>query len=210
MKYFFGLVLITAFLSCNNKPIPAAKRPKLLPGDSNVLKSNAINPYSPIDISPMDMSYFPDDYPVLKMSNKTTLPPVARVIYSRPHKQGRKIFGTLLKYGEPWRLGANESTEIEFFRDVTIQNKKIPKGEYVLYCIPQPDKWTIIFNGNLFSWGLKPDPTKDLYKFDIPVEIKDQSLEDFTMVFKKTNTGADLLMAWDNVEARLPFQFSTK
>jgi hypothetical protein len=40
---------------------------------------------------------------------------VARLIYSRPTKNGRVIFGDLLEYGKVWRLGANEATEIEFF-----------------------------------------------------------------------------------------------
>src|SRR5882762_615296 len=79
----------------------------------------------PIDKSPMDMSYYPVDYPVLKISDKVTEPPVARIIYGRPQKNGRVIFGGLVEYGKVWRLGANEATEIEFYKDVTINNKKI-------------------------------------------------------------------------------------
>jgi hypothetical protein len=158
----------------------------------------------------MDMSYLPNDYPILKMNHQTAKLPVARVIYSRPQKQGRTIFGALIKYGDLWRLGANEATEIELFQAVTIENKTILPGRYTLYCIPQQNKWTIVFNNNLDSWGLKPDPGKDLYKFDIPVQTKDQSIEYFTMVFEKKDYGADLLMAWDQIEARLPFHYTDK
>ena len=132
---------------------------------------------------------------------------MARVIYSRPHKQGRKIFGALLKYGEPWRLGANEASEIEFFRPATIQNKQIDKGRYVLYCIPEADKWTIVFNSNLYTWGLKQDPAKDEYRFQIPVQHSNTQVEFFTMVFEKATHGANLLMAWDDAVARLPIHF---
>jgi hypothetical protein len=162
------------------------------------------NPYVPVDISPMDMSYLPADYP--KMAVRSA-PPVARVIYSRPHKQGRKIFGSLLKYGEPWRLGANEATEIELFRPVTIQKKTVPKGRYILYCIPYQDHWTMVFNSNLYSWGLTLDPSKDLYHFDIPITVKSQSVEYLSMIFQTTEPGYDLVMAWDSVEARLPIQY---
>ena len=82
----------------------------------------------PVDKSPMDMSYYPANYPVLKIQDKMTEPLVARVVYSRPQKTGRTIYGGLVKYGEVWRLGANEATEIEFFKHVKIDGKKWPKG----------------------------------------------------------------------------------
>src|SRR4051794_13928524 len=71
-----------------------------------------------LDKSPMDMAYYPDNYPVLKIQDKATEPLVARVIYSRPQKDGRTIFGGLVEYGTVWRLGANEATEIELYKDV--------------------------------------------------------------------------------------------
>jgi len=147
------------------------------------------------------------DYPINKMTQPELGPPLARVIYSRPHKQGRTIFGALLKWGEHWRLGANEATELELFQDATIQNKRVSKGRYVLYCIPQPEAWTIVFNTNLYSWGLKQDSTRDVYRFQIPSTKTSAPIESFTMVFQKTKPGADLLMAWDTVAARLPISF---
>ena len=209
MKYLFALLLLFGAIACNNQPTPiqTAPRPKLLPKDSSIVNGQLANPYVPVDVSPMDMAWLPVDYP------KTTVKrpfPVARVIYSRPHKQGRKIFGSLVKYGERWRLGANEATEIELFTPVKIQNKTVPKGRYILYCIPEVDNWTIVFNSNLFSWGLNLDPSKDLYRFNIPAQTKNQSVEYFSMVFQPAAKGADLVMAWDNVEARLPIQYKQK
>jgi Protein of unknown function (DUF2911) len=166
---------------------------------------NTTNPYASIDKSPMDMIYFPVDYPKLKMSHTISIPPVARIIYSRPHREGRKIFGELLKYGEPWRLGANEATEIELHRDVTIQNKKVAKGRYILYCIPYENKWTIVFNSNVDSWGLKMDSRDDVYKFDSPLTFNSALLiEYFTIAFEKNDTGFNLLMVWENMMAKLP------
>src|SRR5689334_11014122 len=97
-----------------------------------------------VDKSPMDMSYYPNGYPVLKIQDKATEPLVARVIFSRPQKNSRTIFGDLLEYGQLWRLGANEATEIEFFQNVKIGGVKLKKGRYTLYCIPFADKWTMI------------------------------------------------------------------
>jgi hypothetical protein len=155
----------------------------------------------------MDMSYFPVNYSLRKMTHEITTPPVMRVIYSRPHKQGREIFGNLLKYGERWRLGANEASEIEFFKNVTIQDKKVNAGRYIIYCIPYQDKWTIILNNDTYTWGLQIDSTKDLMSFDVSVKKASSDLEYFTMVFQPISHGAELVMAWANTEARLPINF---
>ena len=42
-----------------------------------------------IDRSPMDMIYFPVDYPKEKMADASLTDPLARVIYSRPQRNGR-------------------------------------------------------------------------------------------------------------------------
>jgi len=200
-----GLFFFAGCSNRENKPVEKNNFPR----DS--VKSNVPvrddNPYRSVDISPMDMSYYPDDYPIQKMVKKTSVLPVARVIYSRPHLQGRSLFQNLLKYGEPWRLGANESTELDLYTETMVQDKKIKAGRYVLYCIPQEGDWTIIINSNIDSWGLHPDSTKDIARFTIPLKKTTNHLEYFTMVFEKSGTGANLLMAWDNLEARLPFVF---
>ena len=40
-----------------------------------------------------------------------------KVTYGQPSKKGREIFGKLVPYGEVWRTGANEATEITFDLD---------------------------------------------------------------------------------------------
>lgn len=210
---FFFLSTLLLF-SCNNKQNDTVDGPAEVKSDSaakvkseNPVATGAANSYSPVDVSPMDMSYYPVDYPKLKMTKAITTSPLARVVYSRPHLQGRKLFHDVLKYAEPWRLGANEATELELFTDATIQDKKIKAGRYILYCIPQQDKWTIVLNSNIDSWGLQPDMSKDIARFIVPVSQTSNSLEFFTMIFQKSNGSAELLMAWDNVEARLPMKF---
>ena len=158
-----------------------------------------------LDKSPMDMSYFPTDYPVLKTQNKTTTPPIARVIYSRPQKDNRVIFGQLVEYDKVWRLGANEATEIEFFKDVTIGGKKVLKGRYTLYAIPTETKWTIILNKDMDTWGaFVYDEKKDVLRTDVPVQTLDTPVDAFSMNFNKTDKGMDLFIAWDKASVALP------
>lgn len=160
-----------------------------------------------LDKSPMDMSYYPAGYPLLKIQNKITDPLALRLIYSRPQLNGRKVFGDLQKFGEVWRLGANEATEIEFFKDVVINNKKIKKGRYTLYCIPFTDKWTIIVNKETDIWGaFKYDSIKDVVRTDVPL-IKNDKTEALTIVFEKSETGANMVMYWDDVKTVLPIAF---
>jgi hypothetical protein len=162
----------------------------------------------PVDKSPMDMSYYPNNYPVLKIQDKATEPLVARVIYSRPQKNGRTIFGDLLEYGKVWRMGANEATEIEFYQNVKINNLKIKKGRYTLYCIPYADKWTIIVNKETDTWGsFKYDAKKDIVRMDVPVEKQTEITEAFAMAFEKAATGSNLIIAWDDVKVSLPIVF---
>lgn len=158
-----------------------------------------------VDKSPMDMCYYPIEYPVLKIQDKVTEPLVARVIYSRPQKKGRKLFGDLVAYGQVWRLGANEATEIEFFKDVKIDNKKLKKGRYTIYALVDSGKWTIILNKETDTWGaFRYDSSKDVLRATIPVQKQTANMEIFSMLFDKTRTGADLVMNWDDVLVRLP------
>lgn len=203
--------LAIAFASCNqqvNKRSDEniARQIPVVINDSNLLS---------IDKSPMDMSYFPEDYPKEKMINSGLNNLVARVIYSRPQRNGRIVFADssitknfIQHYGQEWRLGANEATEIEFFKPVSINGKKLDAGRYIIYCIPYPDKWKIIFNGNLFSWGLHMDKSKDLMETELPVKNNNPQSEYFTMAFHPAAYGCNLVMAWGDVKVTMPVAFN--
>ncbi len=163
-----------------------------------------------LDKSPMDMSYWPDNYPLLKMSGKAKDQPIARVIYGRPVKNGRTIFGGIIKYNELWRLGANEATELELFSPVKISNKVIPKGRYTLFCVPSENRWTLILSKDNFCWGsFAYDTKKDVVRADIKPETTNESVETFTIYFSENTGKANLVMLWDNQRAELPMTLVT-
>ena len=164
-----------------------------------------------MDKSPMDMSYYPVNYPILRIQDKATEPLVARLVYSRPQRNGRNVFGELLEYNKVWRLGANEATEIEFYKDVLINNKVVPKGRYTLYAIPAEDKWTIIVNKETDIWGaFKYDSGKDIVRADVAVEKQAEPLEAFTMFFEKAATGFVMIASWDTALVSLPISVYEK
>ena len=58
--------------------------------------------------SPTDISYAKTD---------RRAEPTIKVVYSRPQKKGRELFGKLVPFGKVWRTGADEATEIKLTKD---------------------------------------------------------------------------------------------
>jgi len=154
-----------------------------------------------IDKSPMDMAYYPNNYPVLKIQDKASEPVIARVIYSRPQKNNRTVFGELIEYNTVWRMGANEATEIEFYRDVKIGGKKIFKGKYTMYALVNPTEWTLILNKETDTWGaFKYDQKKDVTRVKVPVQQSLVPADVFTIFFEKYCLGHSTCFIANTVE----------
>jgi hypothetical protein len=130
--------------------------------------------------------------------------------YSQPHKHGREIFGKLVPYGQVWRTGANEATEITLTRDVLINNQQLKAGTYSLFTIPEQDHWTVIINSETGLWGSYNYNVKlDVLRFDVPLQpVTNVVYEPFTMKFDQKNELANLLMFWDRVSVSVPIKFT--
>lgn len=147
-----------------------------------------------------------------------------RVVYGRPYKREREnIFGTkesgaVVPFGEIWRTGANEATEITVTKDVTFAGKRLAAGTYSLFTTPGAESFKVHFNSLLGLDGTGYyDPVAekftpaDLPKNDVlVVEAKATQLaaasevDQLTIEFEKTATGADLVLRWIRTEVRLP------
>lgn len=162
--------------------------------------------YPSVDTSPMDALYYPIN--AAKVKKDDTSLPIIKVVYSRPQRKGREIFGVLEQFDKVWRLGANENTEIYFAKAVTIGDKKIKAGTYSLFAIPNKDKWTIIVNKQTDRWGaFTYDMSKDIVRIDVPVAKTEKVIEAFSMTFVDTTDGVNLMMAWDSTQVALPINF---
>ncbi len=143
-----------------------------------------------LDKSPVDIAI----YSVEKQ-------PVAKVIYGRPQKKGREVFGGLVSYGKVWRTGANEAAEITFYRDVTLGDKQVSAGTYALFTIPGEEEWTVILNSQLNQWGSYGyDQSKDVARATAKVADLSAEVEAFAIVF--SNDGM-LTFAWDKTMAQV-------
>jgi hypothetical protein len=131
-----------------------------------------------------------------------------KITYSQPRKRGREIFGKLVPFGQVWRTGANEATEITVTKDIFINNTLLRAGTYSLFTIPQKDKWTIIINRDLGLWGsYNYNPLMDVMRFDIEAKPAEKTYESFTIELKQRNDLADLLLLWDNIKISTPIKF---
>lgn len=206
IRFFSVIALLLVLFGCRQQQRssgPAVTLPPITSGHA----SPAINPYATVDISPMDMSYWPLDYPKRRLTGELTTPPLARIIYSRPHLQGRTLFTDILQYEQLWRLGANEATELQLFNDALIENQPVKAGRYTMYCIPHRDTWTFILNSTTDIWGVQQEHSTDMLRFEVPVINTGMALEYFTMVFKEKEDKAELVVAWENLEARIQLKF---
>lgn len=159
-----------------------------------------------LDPSPVDLAYFPAN--ATQTAKKgAEAPALIKVTYARPAKKGREVFGALIKSGEVYRLGANESTEIKFFKPVVIGGKSIPAGSYGLFAIPNKGNWTIIINKDTDHWGAYTyDESKDVARVEVPVKPLGTPVENLAMVFTGTGTDAVLNIGWDTTSVALPIQ----
>ena len=135
-----------------------------------------------------------------------------KVTYCRPAKKDRTIFGeggdVLVPYGQIWRTGANEATEITFTKDVKVGGKKLKAGTYTIFSIPEKDKWTIIFNSELGQWGAYSyKPADDVLKIEAKVEQMDEAYEPFTIEFELQDNIANMVFMWDTTKAYFPIEF---
>lgn len=150
-----------------------------------------------LDKSPMDVAAYPNDY---KVATK-----VVKIQYSRPQLKGRPL-SELAPNGKVWRTGANEAAEITFYKDVKLGTTKIKAGTYTLYTIPEKDTYTVIINKDLNVWGsYYYKQENDVARLSVPVTTAADSLEAFSMVFTKSDTGVVLNIGWDKVRVAVPF-----
>jgi len=169
---------------------------------------------SELDKSPMDMVYYPTRAAFAGFEKteegKMALQPKVRVIYSRPQKKGREIWGNedLAPFGSPYRLGANENTEIQFYQPVALGAQVIPAGRYTLGAIPGKGEWEVFINLDVDTWGVYGyDASKNVATMKVPTSIAEEDIVAFSITMYTAETGMmHLKMGWDRTIVEVPFK----
>lgn len=138
------------------------------------------------------------------------------VFYSRPYKKGRVIFGGLVPFGKTWRTGANEATVFETSKDLFINGKKLEKGRYSLWTVPDEGSWQVVFNSTIPAWGIDVmnnseaarDPEGDVLITVVPVVSTEKQFEQFTITIDKSDDMMELILVWDKTLVAVPFSLN--
>ncbi|TAH18878.1 MAG: DUF2911 domain-containing protein [Cytophagales bacterium] len=130
------------------------------------------------------------------------------VNYSRPSAKGRAVFGSLVKYDQVWRTGANQATKITFADEVTIMGNKLAKGEYAIMSIPsQSAEWTVIFSKNLGVNEGNYKMEEDALRVKVKPTTTANKVESFTVEFTDLGTNsANLEFSWENTSVKVKIE----
>ena len=124
--------------------------------------------------------------------------------YGRPYLHGRKaVGGTLVPYGQVWRLGADEATKLTTPVGLQIGNLAVPAGSYALFTLATESGWTLIVNKTADQWGaFSYDQAQDLGRVPMQVAKSDGPVEQFTIAFSNVSgKKATLVLSWENTMA---------
>ncbi len=127
------------------------------------------------------------------------------IVYSRPSKRGRVIFGNVVPWGEVWRTGANAATQLTTSRDLMFGNTLVPAGKYTLWTLPTRDGAQLIINSQTGQWGTDYDPKRDLARLTLTTTMLPTPTEKFGIAIDPAVSGGVLRMAWDDRQYSIPF-----
>lgn len=134
------------------------------------------------------------------------------ITYGRPYTtksgttEARKIWGGLVPYGEPWRMGADEATTLITQQPVEMDGKTIPAGAYTLYMLPKQEGASqLAISTKLGGWGIPVDESHDLARVDLKKSSLDEPVHQFTIAIGRENSGGVLKFMWEDTEFSVPF-----
>jgi hypothetical protein len=121
--------------------------------------------------------------------------------------EARKIWGGLVPYGRPWRMGADEATTLITQKPLQLGGTTIPAGVYTLYMMPSETGTSqLVISTGLGGWGIPVDTAHDLAKVDLEKSALDKPVDQFTMAVAKNGAGGGVLkLAWESTQFSAPF-----
>ncbi|MDQ6717239.1 MAG: DUF2911 domain-containing protein, partial [Gemmatimonadota bacterium] len=128
-----------------------------------------------------------------------------QVVYSRPLKRGRVIFGNVVPWGEVWRTGANAATMFSTSRDLMIGGTLLPAGKYTLWTLPTSTGAKLIINSQTGQWGTDYDQKRDFARIDLTTTMLSSPQDRFVIGLAPSGNGGVLRMAWDDRAYSVPF-----
>jgi hypothetical protein len=125
--------------------------------------------------------------------------------YSAPSLRGRQFIGGLHQYGQVWRAGANSATSLHTDADLDIGGLSVPKGDYTLYVLLDPNAWQLIINKQTGQWGTVYNQEQDLGRVKMTMSKPASPVETYKITLaEQGGNKARLQMEWENSIATVP------
>jgi hypothetical protein len=124
----------------------------------------------------------------------------------------------LVPFGQVWRTGANEATEITLTGPVMIAGSHLDAGTYSIFTEPGANRWVVHispdlgldgtgnFNAETQTFTQVFDPADDVLRLEVPSRQISDVVDQFTISFEPSGTGADMVLRWEETEVRVPIQ----
>lgn len=137
---------------------------------------------------------------------------VVKICYGSPRVRGREIFGGLVPYDAPWRLGANEPTTLHTTVPLSVGGVELEPGSYALYAVPGPEEWQIAVNAATERWGIPIDEAvmqDDIGRATVPATSTDEPVEALRIALEPAGEGkARMAISWATTRVEVPLRLS--
>lgn len=120
--------------------------------------------------------------------------------YGTPMKRGRDIWGTVVRYNQLWRTGANRATHFTTDTDLRFGDLVVPAGEYTLFSVIEATGGTLIINRQTGQNGQSYDQMRDLGRVPLRAQPLGSEVEAFTIALREQNGRGVLALQWDRTE----------
>lgn len=130
------------------------------------------------------------------------------ITYGRPYTKDptsgapRVIWGGLVHWDTPDRLGADEATTFITEKPIMVGDTLVPAGAYTLYTVlSQSGTSKLAISTRIGKWGVPVDVTHDLARVDLKKDALEKPVDQLTLAIEKDGSGGGVLkIMWETTQ----------
>ena len=135
-----------------------------------------------------------------------------KITYGRPFskKPGtdtvRKIWGDLVPWDKPYRLGADQATTLVLQKGIVLGALTVPAGTYTLYMVPSETGVSkLAVSKKTGQWGIPVQVDSDLGRVDLKKTALDNQLDQLTLSVAAEGQGGVIKIQWEKTQYSVNF-----
>ena len=120
------------------------------------------------------------------------------IVYRRPVARGRALFGALVPYGKIWTPSADSAAVFTTSSDIDIAGRKLKKGTYAMWMIPDSAEWAVVFSSDAHVFHLKhPSSGDEVLRAKVKPHQSSDHMESLGFYFPMVDADSSVLvMQW--------------